>query len=164
MSRSLGKELPDTLRDALLNTVPSDIAVLLITSSGFPHVSMLSWGELFLANAGTLRLALWPGSTATKNLTGNSSAALTAVLGGSNYTVAFSARRRADLDLPGAGKLACFDGHVEDVREDTVGYAVITSGIRFTLNDPESVARKWQEKRAALSTMGDANNDGWTTY
>jgi hypothetical protein len=39
---------------------------------------------------------------------------------------------------------------VEDVQEDAVNYAELTSGIRFRLHDPEAVVARWQQTIDAL--------------
>jgi hypothetical protein len=110
---------------------------------------MLSVGEVFAPNGGEVRLALWLGSNTTANLTRDGSAVLLAVEPGAAYTTRLRARRLDDLKV-GTQSRAFFKAKVEDVREDAVGYATITGGISFRLNQPERDLASWE---AVVSAM-----------
>lgn len=114
---------------------------------------MLSAGEVLASGPERLRLALWPGSGSTENLTRGGQATLMLVVGEAAYYVRVRSRRLADLATP-RGPRAAFEAAVEDVLEDVVAYATITSGIEFSLNDRPAVLAAWQEAIAALRSAG----------
>src|SRR6266849_5990882 len=98
MTRSLGNALPDDLQQMLDG---SDLAAregltfLLLTTDevGWPHMAMLSVGELVAIDSRTLRAGLWLHSSTSKNLSQNSRAMLTVVANGNGYYVRMAARR-----------------------------------------------------------------------
>ena len=125
-----------------------------MTEDGWPHLAMLSVGEVLATGPRELRLALWRSSTATANLTRAGQATLALVHDGTGYYLRCSARRGPDLELEQSGPLAYFVARVEDVLEDNVGYAVLESGIQYRLARPEQVLPRWREAIAALRTAG----------
>jgi hypothetical protein len=155
MSRSIGDQLPDSLRQLLDG---SDLAgregltFLLITTDegGWPQMAMLSVGELVAIDARTLRAGLWLHSSSSKNLSRTGLGMLTLVADGNGYYVRLAAQRGADLDLGAEGRLAYFVMHVEDVQEDSTDYATLTSGVTFRLKQPEQVVPRWQRTVDAL--------------
>ena len=72
------------------------------------------------------------------------------VADGAGYYVRLTARPRDDLDLGADGRLAAFELSVEDVLEDAVTYATLTSGITFQLHEREQVLQRWQRTLDAL--------------
>jgi hypothetical protein len=159
MTRSLGNALPDELQQMLDG---SDLAAregltfLLLTTDevGWPHMAMLSVGELVAIDSRTLRAGLWLHSSTSQNLSQNSRSMLTVVANGKGYYVRLAARRGPDLDLGAEGRLAYFTLAVEDVQEDSTEYAALTSGVTFRLNQPEQVVPRWQHTVAALRAHG----------
>jgi hypothetical protein len=155
MARSLGATLPEPIRP-LLNG--EDIAsrqgvtflVLTTTPEGWPHLAMVSVGELLALGGDRLRLALWLQSTAVTNLTRTGRTTLALVHGGAGYYVRCAARRVEDLPSGRAGRLAQFELEVEEAFEDIAPYAELTSGITFRLKNPPEVLPAWQETIAAL--------------
>jgi hypothetical protein len=155
MPRSIGNQLPDALRQLLDG---SDVAgregltFLLITAdeSGWPHMAMLSVGELIAVHPRTLRAGLWLHSTTSKNLARDGRAMLAIVANGNGYYVRLAARRGPDLDLGADGRLALFVFEIEDVLEDAADYATLTSGVTFRLNRPDQVVPRWQRTVDAL--------------
>ena len=161
MARSIGNEIPPAIVALLADDAFADwvgvnddwltILVLSTTHDQWPHLAMVSLGEIVAVSGRALRLALWPSSTAATNLWREKRTTLTLVHDGAAYYLRCSARRGADLLLPGdVGQLACFGLRVEDVIEDVAPYATLTSGVNFRLNDVESTAARWRETRAAL--------------
>lgn len=149
MTRWLGPGLPEPLLAALADD-PGDhvgLTFLLLTATddGWPHLAMLGAGELWALSPGELRLALWPSSTATANLERGGRATVAAVLDGTSYSVRVRATRAADIEA-----LACFHARVEDVGADVVPYAVLESGVRFSLTDPGATIARWRRVRDAL--------------
>lgn len=114
---------------------------------------MLSVGEVLATDEGHLRLALWPNSTATGNLSASGRATLALVHEEAGYYIRLAATRGADLKLPSGGHLAFFEGAVEDVQQDIAPYAVLESGVRFRLKDPASVLPRWRETVAVLRDL-----------
>lgn len=154
MSRSIGKALPANLVDLLAGndlTRREGLTLLLVTTApdGWPHVAMLSAGEVLATGPGEVRLALWPGSGTTSNLAHSGRSLLMVVAGNASYYVRLAARRGGDLSLS-HGPRAFFVATVDDVLEDVVGYAEITSGIVFRLKEPASVLATWTEAVAGM--------------
>src|SRR5438552_16865724 len=92
MTRSLGDQLPDALSQLLDG---SDLAsregltFLLLTTdaAGWPHMAMLSVGELVAMDQRTLRARLWQNSSKSNNLTRAGRAMLTFIAIGKCYYV-----------------------------------------------------------------------------
>lgn len=124
---------------------------ILVTSDpeGWPHIALLSAGEVLARDDGEIRIALWPNTAATRNLTA-SGRALLAIIGRRRCLyLRLDCRRGPDI-RPVSGPLACFAGRIERAVEDEVGYALITSGVRFDLGDPPKTVEGWSRTVAAL--------------
>jgi hypothetical protein len=155
MPRSLGSRLPSPLAalfDGTALAARTGLTFLLLTTddAGWPHLAMLSVGELLIESDQVLRAALWLGSTSTRNLERDGRGLLALVADGAGYYLRLRASRGADLDLGAEGRLAFFRLQVEDVQEDAVAYARLTSGITFELPHPEQVLPRWQHTIDAL--------------
>jgi len=155
MTRSVGDQLPDSLRhllDGAHLARREGLTFLLLTTDelGWPHMAMLSVGELVAMDEHTLRAGLWLHSTSSKNLTRAGRAVLTLIADGNGYYVRLTAKRGPDLDLGADGRLAYFVMHVEDVQEDSADYATLTSGVTFRLKQPDQVVPRWQQTVDAL--------------
>jgi hypothetical protein len=155
MSESLEPVVPPALRAALDREPAGDgtdvtVLVLVVREDGWPHVAMVGPGELVVLDDRRLGLALWPRSTATKRLTPGGRLTLTAVLDGASYAVRATARRLEDLETPLAGRVARFEVEVEAATSDDAPYAVLESGVRFRLKEPDQTLSRWQEVRTAL--------------
>ena len=155
MPRSLAPELPASVLDLfsgqdLHTRVGLTVQLLTTDEAGWPHMAMLSVGELVADNARRLRAALWLTSSSTRNLEREHRALLAIVHDGAGYYVRLTARRGPDLDMGDDGRLATVALDIEDVQEDVVNYATLTSGIGFTLHQPDQVLARWQRTIAAL--------------
>ena len=155
MSRGLDPVVPPALRELLDSddlAAAEGFTMLLVsvTADGWPHMAMVSVGEVVVSGDSSLRLALWPGSTATRNLTPSGSATLAAVADGTSYSVRLVVTRDGEVETPLAGQLARFEARVEGASADEAPYAVLESGVRFRLKDPPSVLARWAELRQAL--------------
>jgi hypothetical protein len=161
MARSIGNLIPAALVDVLSDDAFADwvgvndtwltILVLSTTHDAWPHLAMVSLGEIVAVSPRSLRLALWPNSTAATNVWRERRTTLVLIHEGAAYYLRCAVRRGADLVLPDAGgQLACFGLRVDDVIEDVAPYAVLTSGVTFRLNDPDVTAQRWRATRAAL--------------
>jgi hypothetical protein len=155
MSRPLEPVVPAALRQAL-DADPrgdgSDVTVLVIVvrADGWPHVAMVSAGELVALDARRLRLALWPSSTAATRLAQGGPVTLSAVLDQVSYAVRGTARPIGAVRTPRSGELACFDIVVEAATADEAPYAVLESGVRFRLKNPADTLARWVELRGSL--------------
>ena len=154
MPRSLGSAIPADLAAALdgrrLEDRVGDAYLLLTTSAaGWPHVAMLSAGEVLAVNESELRLGLWPGTRSTENLGRSGQGVLMAVRPPATYYVRMRVTALAEAPVEDR-RLAVFAARVEDVLEDVVDYARVTQGIRFDLADPSRVLAHWAAALAAL--------------
>jgi hypothetical protein len=155
VSRQLDPLVPPALRERLdsddLETAEGFTMLLLtVTDNGWPHMAMVSVGEVVAEGDDSLRLALWPGSTATRNLTPSGSATLAAVVDGTSYSVRLAVTRDGEVETPLAGQLARFEARVDGASADEAPYAVLESGVSFRLKDPPAVLARWAELRQAL--------------
>lgn len=159
MSRSEGNALPEAIRPLFegkdIGTLEG-LTFLLLTSTpeGWPYLAMLSVGEVIATGPSELRLALWPNSTTTANLTESGKATLTLVHEATGYSIRVLTRRGTDLHLGQYGLLAFFEATVEDVLVDVAPYAELTSGVTFRLKDPGQVLPRWQFTVDALRAHG----------
>jgi hypothetical protein len=119
--------------------------ILLLTTGerGWPHVAMLSAGEVLAVAEDRVRLALWTGTETGDNLRRGARATLAVVLaGGGHYIeIALSSERPIEVDGSVHDR---FDCTVERVLSDEVGYARLMSGITFELPDRAGVVARWQ--------------------
>jgi hypothetical protein len=155
VSRQLDPVVPAALRelldsDDLAAAEGFTMLLVTVTDDGWPHVAMVSVGEVVATSDETLRLALWPGSTATRNLTPDGRGALAAVVDGTSYSLRLGVGRDGEVETPLAGQLARFEARVESASADEAPYAVLESGVRFRLKDPPAVLARWAELREAL--------------
>jgi hypothetical protein len=155
MSRQLEPEVPAPLAgllesDDLVGADGFTMLLMTTTPGGWPHLAMLSVGEVVPKSGDRLRVALWPASTTARNLTPEGRATLAAVLDGTSYSLRLKVRRTGDVATPLAGTLARFDAGVEGASADHAPYAVLESGVRFRLLDPAASQARWAELRAAL--------------
>jgi hypothetical protein len=157
MSEALEPVVPRPVSDLLDGALDAPGAVgftmLLVTvrADAWPHVAMISLGEVVAAGEDRILFALWPGSTTTANLAAGRRASLLAVVGGSSYTLRLETMPAGELATPLAGRLACFAGRVAAAARDEAPYAVLESGVRFRLKDPEATLPRWHEVRRGLT-------------
>ncbi len=155
MAVSIGNEIPEAIRPLLNGDAPETndgLTFLLLTTTvdHWPHVAMLSVGEILATRPRDLRLALWPTSTATANLTRSGQATLALVHAGAGYSLRCSANRRADVTVDEISQFACFRLRVEEALLDVAPYAELTSGVRFRLKNPADVLPRWCRQLDAL--------------
>ena len=154
MSKSVGNRLPAPVRDLragddLESREGLTILLLSTTTDGWPHLAMLSVGEIVAVGERQLRAALWPNSTATANLTHVGRATLALVHENVAYYVRCTATREDEVRLQ-SGPLAGFSLRVEEVLQDAAPYANLTSGVTFELKDPAQVYPRWNATVEAL--------------
>jgi hypothetical protein len=155
MSRRLDPRVPEPARRRLEDD-PADhvgltILVLTVAEERWPHLAMVSVGELVVVGADRLALALWPASTSAANLGRSGQATLALVCDGSSYSL----RCRSDdgralgpaADHP---PLRGFGLRVVEVLEDVAPYADLLAGVTYRLHDPKATLSRWSATRAAL--------------
>jgi hypothetical protein len=159
MSRSIEPVVPAPLC-ARLTVDPGDPSVdgftlLLLTprDDGWPHQAMLSVGEVACVpgDPRRVKLAVWPGSTSTKNLEASRRATLTAIVEGVSYALFLVVENKSELTTE-HGTLTRFDARIEAATADEAPYARLRDGIRFELNDAPATLARWRAVRAALES------------
>lgn len=153
MTRRLGDAIPEALLGLLDGRDPEHrvgptFLLITVADEGWPHVAMLSVGEVLATDERHVRLALWPDSRTTANLAARGQATLLVVQAAA-FHLRLRAARGPDL-LVGGRPLAYFAAAVDEVLVDEVPYATIRSAIEFALHDPASVLPAWRETIAAL--------------
>jgi hypothetical protein len=124
--------------------------LLTVAEDGWPHVALLSVGELLALGPAELRLALWPSSTTTANLARTGEAVLCAVIDGDAHRVRLACTSLGALRTEGG--LAAFSADVRAVRRDAVSYARLT-GFEMSLVKPDLVLPRWEETIRALREL-----------
>jgi hypothetical protein len=127
------------------------IQLLTVDEPGWPRVALLSVGEVLAIDERNLRLALWPTSQTTANLSRTGRGVLCLVDAGAFFTVLIHAARGVDLVDP--APRAVFEARIDELRRDEVPYAVLTSGIVFDLPDRDVVVARWHETIEALAAI-----------
>lgn len=133
------------------------IQLLTVDPDGAPRVALLSAGEVVALDSTRIRIALWPDSHATTNLTRSDLAALAFVFENAAYCVQLLVCRAEDLSSP--TRLAVFEARVTEVRRDVAPYAVLESGISFRLLDESSVVARWRATTEALASHRGCDPD-----
>src|SRR5437660_12204739 len=155
MSRELEPVVPEPVRRCLEDEpehqVGLTILVLTELDAGWPHMAMVSVGELIVAPQQRLALALWPTSTCAANLSRTRRATLAAVAGGH----AFSLRCEVDDQRPiAAGQDVAMRGfalRITAATEDAAPYADLVGGVTYRLHDVDATLARWRRIRAALA-------------
>jgi hypothetical protein len=157
MSRELEPVVPEAVRRCLADEPERQVGLTILVLSeleaGWPHLAMVSMGELVVAADGRLGLALWPTSTCAANLARTGRPTLALVADG----LAFSMRCQVDDELPmTVGEdpaMRAFVLHVTAAVEDAAPYADLLSGVTYRLHDPPATLLRWRRTRAALAAV-----------
>ncbi|MBP2368453.1 pyridoxamine 5'-phosphate oxidase family protein [Pseudonocardia parietis] len=144
-------ELPEWLAGYLdgsgLLAKTQAVRISTVDTEGWPHATLLSAGDMVALPPDRLRLLTYPRSTTTANLTRDGRLALTLSVEGGMGEVRLRARR---LDPPPTVDLAMFEAITESVRFHRAPYADVTTGVTFTVHDPETVLQRWERQIGAL--------------
>ena len=154
MSETLPPVLPDTLQrlldgSQLEGKVGETLELITVDPDGWPHVALLSVGEVLAVTPTELRLALWPSSQTTANLHRTGRATMTSI----QEAGAYYARLEA-APLSTALGLATFRCHLLTLLVDRVDYADLTHGIRFALRDRAAAVARWEDVIGGLRAAG----------
>jgi hypothetical protein len=137
--------------DDLAACVGFTLLLLTARDDGWPHLTMLSVGEVIIVTERRLRLAIWPASTAASNLVARQRATLAAVVTPTAWLLRVSVRPLQPIETPLGGRRAAFDADVVEAAADEAPYAVLDSGVHFRLNDETETLPRWAEVRRALA-------------
>jgi hypothetical protein len=153
VARSVGNHLPDALQRLFDGTQPEEqvgftILLVTVTNHGWPHLAMLSVGELVAVDPREIRLALWPASSAAANLGQGGKLTLACV----HNAAAYSIRCRAVRTASEFETLAVFKARVDEVFEDVAPYAVLEYGVGYHLTDVAQTLERWKRVIAHLKT------------
>ena len=138
MSRSIGRELPESLWSRLNGSnLPSCLGkAFLITTvdpNGFPHAALLSYGEVVAVDRSRLRMAMYEGSRSVTHLKTNGKLTVSLVEEGLAYYV--KGRAAPIPAVPQYPRLARFEIRIEEILEDQTpeeeAGTRITGGITF---------------------------------
>lgn len=155
MSTNLGPLLPPSLVEIFSgNNLPSKVgpAAVLVTEGAdrFPHPCIVTPGEIVAGDASTMRLALYPESSASRNLRERRVGTLCLADGGFGYYVKAEAEVFA-TDDPALRHLAVFTLRPRHVLQDGEAGAEVTSGFRFRdLAGDDHCLAGWEPIVAAL--------------
>ncbi|OAB38797.1 hypothetical protein PMSD_07265 [Paenibacillus macquariensis subsp. defensor] len=130
-----GKNVSDKQHEAIL--------LLSIDEEQWPHVAMISVGEIVAINESELRLSLWPNTVTSTNLNRTGQATIVVFLEGVAYYIKLSVQEQFISDAK--HERQGFVATVASVRADVATYADIISGVRIQLKDPEPVIQRWTE-------------------
>ncbi|MGH3763419.1 hypothetical protein [Actinophytocola sp.] len=150
MSRVVGEEIPEVVAATfdgadLAGKLGLGFVLVTVDPDGLVRPCMVSAGELLVLDSRTIRLGLWSGSSTSRNLAAGSPVLFCHVAAGAVYYLRGRARTlRAD---PAAG-LDCFELRVERVETDSHEGLPVTSGITFTVVDPDppAVLAMWERQ------------------
>jgi hypothetical protein len=154
LSRRLGPHVPPAVRsvldDAPERQIGLTILVVTVGEGEYPHVAMVSVGELVVIAQARLALSLWPGSTCATNLSREGRATLALVAGGVAYSLSCRNAGEQELRSDPHPPTRAFDLHVAESIEDSAPYADLLAGVTYRLHDPEAALARWRSTRAAL--------------
>ncbi|WP_433752639.1 pyridoxamine 5'-phosphate oxidase family protein [Paenibacillus amylolyticus] len=118
--------------------------LLTVSEDQWPHQAMISLGEVIAINPNQLRLALWPGTQTSMNMSKTGKATLIAVQGHRLLHIPIEVERLPEMK-GAVHPRDRFEAQVLHVRVDHAPYAEITSGITFQLKDELGAITRWKE-------------------
>lgn len=124
--------------------------LLTVGTDGFPHQTMLSYGEVVPTGEDLLSFAVWAGSSVVEQLRANPKATITAVIDGVGWTLLLETTDEGEITPEGSKTLHHFTGKIVKVTADSVPYARLESGVVFRLVETGGVVERWQATRAIL--------------
>lgn len=154
MAQVVGEEIPDVVAatfdgDALEDKLGLGFVLVTVDPDGQARPCMVSAGELLVLDRRTIRLGLWSGSSTSRNLAAGSPVLFCHVAEGVVYYL--RGRARALASDP-AARLDCFELRVDQVETDSHDGLPVTSGITFTVVDPDppAVLAMWERQLAVI--------------
>nr|WP_261764545.1 pyridoxamine 5'-phosphate oxidase family protein [Paenibacillus xylanexedens] len=116
--------------------------LLTVTGGQWPHLAMISMGEVIAISPDCLRLALWQGTQTSMNMMETGKATLIAVHGQRILHIRLEVRLLPELGdtIHPRDRYEC---NILHIRIDQAPYAEITSGITFQLKDQTGALARW---------------------
>lgn len=116
--------------------------LLTVTDGQWPHLAMISMGEVIAISPSCLRLALWQGTQTSMNMMETGKATLIAVHGQRILHVRLEVRLLPEL-VDSIHPRDRYECNILHIRIDQAPYAEITSGIMFQLKDQAGALARW---------------------
>lgn len=116
--------------------------LLTVTDGQWPHLAMVSMGEVVAMSPSRLRLALWQGTQTSMNMMETGKATLIAVHGQRLLHVRLEVRLLPEL-ADAVQPRDRYECNILHIRVDQAPYAEITSGITFQLKDTNEALTRW---------------------
>nr|WP_154886466.1 pyridoxamine 5'-phosphate oxidase family protein [Paenibacillus xylanexedens] len=141
--RQLDGELLEWLGGSDLESKQHEaIQLLTVTGGQWPHLAMISMGEVIAISPDCLRLALWQGTQTSMNMMETGKATLIAVHGQRILHIRLEVRLLPELGdtIHPRDRYEC---NILHIRIDQAPYAEITSGITFQLKDQTGALARW---------------------
>ncbi|MGQ8871665.1 pyridoxamine 5'-phosphate oxidase family protein [Paenibacillus sp. TSA_86.1] len=120
------------------------LQLLTVTDAQWPHLAMISMGEVIAVSPSCLRLALWQGTQTSMNMMETGKATLIAVQGQRLLHVRLEVRLLPEL-AEAVHPRDRYECAILQLRIDQAPYAEITSGITFQLKDQIGALARWTE-------------------
>lgn len=116
-------------------------------ASGWPVTALLGPAEVLAIDRRRLLLALWPASRANRHIASTRQASLDFVVAASFYQLRLRLERSDDVAGLVLHRMTLVEGEAQ-----TVPYATLTTGIRYTLEQPADTFVRWRDQ---LTVMRD---------
>jgi hypothetical protein len=157
MSRELEPVVPEPVRRSLQDEPERQVGLTILVLSeleaGWPHLAMVSVGELVVAADERLALALWPTSTCAANLARTGRATLAVVADGFAFSLRCHVEDEVPIGAEGDPAMRGFVLRVTAAIEDAAPYADLLSGVTYRLHDAEATLARWRRTRAVLGAV-----------
>jgi hypothetical protein len=128
--------------ERLVEKIGHTFLLLVTDPEGWPHLAMLSAGEVYAASPDSLHLALHGTSRTSRALRSSRQALLFTVVDRQAHRIRLTVDVLAE-PTPEDG-LRYFGAAVVDVGIDAVGYATVVDGVRYELRSVETVLPRWE--------------------
>jgi hypothetical protein len=160
VSTNLGPQLPPSVNAFLSgNDLAAHLGTAMIFTTtgddGYPHPCVVTAGEVYAASPTRLHLALYPTSSATRNLRARHVGTLALATAGAAYYVKADAEEvSSPPDLEDQAVFVLTPRHVLEDREPG---AEVTSSFRYTdARGEQAVLAGWQRVVNALRTLAES--------
>lgn len=154
MSEAVGQTIPEPLHelldwDQLGEYEGFTLLLLTVRADRWPHLTILSLGEVVALDDRHARLALGQRSTAVRCMTRRGRATLAGVVGNESRSLRLLVYRPGDVPISDAITLARLAASAELATSDS-RYAELLHGVRFKRHDVDTSIARWAETHHAL--------------
>ena len=123
-----------------------------VDADSWPHIALLSAGEILVLPNGYIRLIIFPSSGTATNIGRDGRSTLTMPLDRGICEIRMRMRKLGESKAAGVA-LAIFEGQVECIHKHLSRYADVESGLTFSLHEPEVVLARWYRQIAVLRNI-----------